>query len=283
VHNTEKTWKFDVKNDVALYLSHPRGTVNGGTAYYPFIDKIAEQADITQANIPEDVYKQYFSECYEIKEQSTTKRLSELFKNLESKVGDENTVHFSARLMDEEKIPSKIRNQVTNKNFCSSSVPEEVVEIMKYLPQELRECFEQLWKNQRNKHVKSPSTTDRMTHSMTSKASIKALAAKSLRLKVRDVLHLEHSIKWIEAVNLEVNSLVNNFKFLVPEEIDYEKDYYHIHATIDLKMKYIDETTDMCNRHRQKQQEEKFEDIVHFARAKLVGTAVPVMFIAVLR
>jgi hypothetical protein len=37
----------------------------------------------------------------------------------------------------------------------------------------------------------------------------------------------------------------------------------------------------MCNSNRQK--EEKFKDIVHFARAKLVGTAVPVMFIAVLR
>jgi hypothetical protein len=39
----------------------------------------------------------------------------------------------------------------------------------------------------------------------------------------------------------------------------------------------------MCNSNRRKQQEEKFKDIVHFARAKLVGTAVPVMFIAVLR
>jgi hypothetical protein len=39
----------------------------------------------------------------------------------------------------------------------------------------------------------------------------------------------------------------------------------------------------MCNSNRQKQQDEKFEDIAHFARANLVGTAVPVMFIAVLR
>jgi hypothetical protein len=38
----------------------------------------------------------------------------------------------------------------------------------------------------------------------------------------------------------------------------------------------------MCNSNRQKQRVEKFEDIVHFAKAKWVGTAVPVMFIAVL-
>ena len=42
VRNTEKTWKFDLKNDVALYLGHPKGTVNGGTVYYPFINKVAE-------------------------------------------------------------------------------------------------------------------------------------------------------------------------------------------------------------------------------------------------
>ena len=77
---------------------------------------------------------------------------------------------------------------------------------------------------------------------MTFKGNIKALAAKSLKLKVRDVLQSEHSAKWIDAINLEVNSLVNNFKSLVPEEIDYRKDYDCIHATIDLKVKYVDET-----------------------------------------
>jgi hypothetical protein len=242
VRNTEKTWKFDVKNDVALYLSHPRGTVNGGTVYYPFINKIAERADITPANIPEDIYKQYFSRRYEIREQSTSKTLSELFINLESEVGVEDAIPFSAKLMDEDEIPSEIRNQVNNKISYTRSVPKEAVEMMKYLPQGLRNSFERLWKNQRVKNIKSPSTTDRVTCSMTFKRNIKALAAKSLRLKVRDVLQSEHSAKWIEAINIEVNSLVNNFKCLVPEEIDYGKDYDCIHATIDLKVKYVDET-----------------------------------------
>jgi hypothetical protein len=42
VGSTKKTWKFDLKNDVALYLGHPKGTVNGGTVYYPIISKIAK-------------------------------------------------------------------------------------------------------------------------------------------------------------------------------------------------------------------------------------------------
>jgi hypothetical protein len=42
---------------VALYLGHPKGTVNGGAVYYPFNNKIAERADLTPANISEDVFK----------------------------------------------------------------------------------------------------------------------------------------------------------------------------------------------------------------------------------
>jgi hypothetical protein len=154
VHNTEKTWKFDVKNDVALYLGYPKGMVNWGTVYYPFINKIAERADTTPENIPEDIYKQYFSRRYEIKEQSTSKMLSELFTNLESEVGDEDAIRFSARLMDEDEIPSDMRNQVTNKNSCSSSVPIEAVEMMKYLPQELRDSLNNYGKTDATRTLK---------------------------------------------------------------------------------------------------------------------------------
>jgi hypothetical protein len=113
--------KVDLKNDVALYLGHPKETVNGGTVYYPFINKIAERTDITPANISEDVYKQYFSMRYDIKELSTSKRLSELFANLENEVGVEDAVRFSARLMDEDEVPSEIKEQVINKK-CKLSI-----------------------------------------------------------------------------------------------------------------------------------------------------------------
>jgi hypothetical protein len=41
----------------------------------------------------------------------------------------------------------------------------------------------------------------------------------------------------------EVSSLINDFKCLFPEEIDYDKDYDCIHAAIYLKIKCIDKTT----------------------------------------
>ena len=42
--------------------------------------------------------------------------------------------------------------------------------------------------------------------------NVKALIVKSTRLKVKDVLKTQHSAKWIEAINIEFNSLINNFK-----------------------------------------------------------------------
>jgi hypothetical protein len=83
---------------------------------------------------------------------------------------------------------------------------DEIVEMMKQLPQELRDNFERLWNKQHKRNVKIPATTDRVTRSMTKIGNVKALIAKSTRLKVKDVLKTQHSAKWIEAINIEVNS-----------------------------------------------------------------------------
>ena len=77
---------------------------------------------------------------------STSKKLSELFANLENEVGVEDAVCFSVSLMDEDEVSSEMKEQVVNKN--TSSVPSEAVEMMKHLPQELRDNFERLWNNQ---------------------------------------------------------------------------------------------------------------------------------------
>jgi phosphatidate phosphatase PAH1 len=125
---------------------------------------------------------------YEIKELSTSKKLSELFTNLQCEVGAEDAVRFSVRLMDEDEVPSEVKEKVINQN--TSSIPSEAVEMMKHLPQELRDNFERLWNNQNKKNIKIPPTTDRVTRSMTRTGNVKALIVKSTRLKVKDVLKL---------------------------------------------------------------------------------------------
>jgi hypothetical protein len=60
---------------------------------------------------------------------STSKKWSELFANLENEVGVEDAVHFSVRLMDEDEVPSEVKEKVVNQN--TSSIPTEAVEMMK--------------------------------------------------------------------------------------------------------------------------------------------------------
>jgi hypothetical protein len=116
---------------------------------------------------------------------STSKKLSELFTNLENEVGIEDAVSFSVRLMDEDEVPSEIKEKAVNQN--TSSIPTEAVEMMKHLPQELRDNFERLWNNQHKRNVKIPATTDTVTRSMTTRGNVKALIAKSTRLKCEDI------------------------------------------------------------------------------------------------
>jgi hypothetical protein len=70
---------------------------------------------------------------------STRKKLSELFTNLQCEVRVEDAVRFSVRIMDEDEVPSEIKEKVVNQN--TSSIPTEAVEMMKHLPQELRDNF----------------------------------------------------------------------------------------------------------------------------------------------
>jgi hypothetical protein len=140
VRNNDKNWKFDLKNDVAVYLGHPKGTVNGGTVYYPYVNKIAERTDITPANIPEEAYKQFFARRYEVKEHSTSQTLLQLFENLEVESDDEIAVRFTVKLMDQDEVPkdfSRDKNTQTNK-----LIPESAEKMMVYLPKELCNNFE---------------------------------------------------------------------------------------------------------------------------------------------
>ncbi|MFN9979242.1 MAG: hypothetical protein ACK53Y_04980, partial [bacterium] len=76
------------------------------------------------------------------------------FINLESEVGVDDAIRFSAKFMDEDEIPSEIRNQVNNKISYTRSVPIEAVEMMKYLPQELRDSLNNYGKTDATRTLK---------------------------------------------------------------------------------------------------------------------------------
>jgi len=168
-------------------------------------------------NIPEEAYKQFFARCYEIREQATSQTLSKLFENLEVEDDDEMAVCFTVKLMDEDEVPKEFCKGVNTKT--NKLIPENAEKMMGNLPKDLCNNFEQLWKHQtmelslcKNIPKALPPPTDRVTHSMTQR--IQALAEKGIRMKVKEALKSGYSSEWIKAINLEINSLINDFKCL---------------------------------------------------------------------
>jgi hypothetical protein len=143
VQNTDRTWKFDLKNDVAIYLGHPKGSVNGGIIYYPYVNKITSRANITPAKMSEEAFKRYFARRYEIKEQSTMGTLSDLLDGLQSESAEYEASRWSVRLCDEDEIPTNLQTPITlheETNF----IPPNMEDMMKYLPQGLQDSFKTL-------------------------------------------------------------------------------------------------------------------------------------------
>ncbi len=156
---------------------------------------------------------------------------------------DFEATRMSFRMYDEDEMPNDLTNPIIL-HKVKEHVPSHMQDMMKYLPQELQNTFKTLLtptKQMRQEEVPMPN--HKITRKMTQKQCVVALAVKAMRLKVGEALKSSHSHEWKKAMITEVNSLLHVFKCLVPEEIDFNKDYDCIHAAVDLKIKYIDENT----------------------------------------
>jgi hypothetical protein len=57
----EKTFKFDVKNDIGLYLGQPEGQVDGHMIWLPYYQRLVNRAGATALNITQAQYDAFYS------------------------------------------------------------------------------------------------------------------------------------------------------------------------------------------------------------------------------
>jgi hypothetical protein len=67
-----RKWKFDVRNDLAVYLGQPEGRVNGALVYYPFTGQILHRGDVTAITISEDAFQRFGPVSDNIRQRSAT-------------------------------------------------------------------------------------------------------------------------------------------------------------------------------------------------------------------
>jgi len=54
----KRTWKFDVRNELGIYLGEAKGSVRGGLVYYPSSKAILNRGDLVQLSIRQEDFKQ---------------------------------------------------------------------------------------------------------------------------------------------------------------------------------------------------------------------------------
>jgi hypothetical protein len=55
----KRTWRFDLKSELGIYLGVSEGSIGGGLVYYPSTKRIAARGDLVPLNIKPEEFKKY--------------------------------------------------------------------------------------------------------------------------------------------------------------------------------------------------------------------------------
>ena len=267
----DPAWKFDLKNDLAIYLGHPQGTANGGLVYYPFSGKVCERANITAAKIPGEAFVRYFAARYELSQKSVAGTVSALFDNLVLEDDTEGTAtRFRVPMMDRDEIPREPEPPPRVSDLTPRPLEEQAetppAEVPPGYPPDLKlpplvykfplkDLPPSLVKKLVSKHVKKynkqqkrpylrkkAETTDRVLRER-SQRKLSALVASLSQISVNEAVNSAEGAEWISAIKAEVESLLYRTKTLIPETPETGADHDVIYATMVLKKKMIDAIT----------------------------------------
>jgi hypothetical protein len=112
-----REWKFDLRQDVGIFIGQPDHSVDSGLIYYPYLGKVDVRSNLRQLSISDEAYQRYYSRRYDIRD-STRTAWSEL-----SDVAGDLTIDFTqfpttesiaefklkASIAEEEEVPPELR------------------------------------------------------------------------------------------------------------------------------------------------------------------------------
>jgi hypothetical protein len=69
-----QTWKFDLRNDIGIYVGRPEGTVDAGNIYYPDTGSILTRGSIYKLQVSDEAVLKYFQRRKDMRETNLTGR-----------------------------------------------------------------------------------------------------------------------------------------------------------------------------------------------------------------
>ena len=202
----DRTWKFDVKNELAVYLGEADGSVNGGLVYYPSTKAIVTRHNLTPLTIRHEDFT----------------RLSNIRETIKDHSPTANEQHL---LID---IPNELIPEMDQ----SQDNPDQESKEGQHFIETTRAELEQFIKGV-------------MTRKMTKLSALAAQVYKRPTNELTKALSGPEKEQWTQALQTEIKSILEITKSLTPEvPIGIEgKDYDVIPSTVVLKKKTTDGIT----------------------------------------
>ena len=207
----KRTWLFDVKNEMGIYLGQPEGTLYGGLIYYPSTVAIVTRSDLVELKIRPSDFSRY-----------ANVRNSDKSNN--SMTVDSEQTAFEIDISSQRESGAANPNTETIATTTPVNVEKESIPF-RMSKRKLKRILQDIRINTR------------------SKKKILGLA-DCLLTKVNELQSALNSMErkeWVDALRLEVDSLLFKTETLVPEIPNPDVPYDVIYASIVLKKKMIDE------------------------------------------
>lgn len=236
IPNDQREWKFDLRQDIGIYVGQPPGSVDAAYVYYPYSNTQYVRSNLSAVDVSDEVYRRYFARRFDIRDASKSdwSMLKDVAGDLafdfeQPSVSDGNGDEFKlvARLAETEEIPQEL----SPVNKRTAAIPKS----------------DRVLRSVSAKSAAAVGSGGRETvddgaedDDMFKRLCVNAMAAATSKLTVSGALRSEDRAHWIKAIRDEIFALLYVTHSLVPEDIDYSKPHHLIHATIQLKKKMKD-------------------------------------------
>lgn len=203
----KRTWKFDVRNEMGVYLGENPGTVNAGIIYYPSTNATLVRSDLIRLNIEPQEFHKY-----------THARDGKMIESLKIELPDNLRDDDQEIIKEPEPRPRAI-------DATKSTTTKDIMITKEFL-----------------KNMMKGMITRKMSKmaAMMTKVVIGKVAQE-----IMDKLNGPEGEQWKEALQVEIKSILEKTKSLAPEEPKgvKGKDYDVIAATVLFKKKMLDAET----------------------------------------
>jgi hypothetical protein len=212
----KRTWRFDLKSELGIYLGVSEGSIGGGLVYYPSTKRIAARGDLVPLNIKPEEFKKY--ENIGIGEKpplcDLTFEIPAVLEDVEAEKAED--AELNIPLPETTNKPSSI-NQ--NNKIAQEDQPMKPMS---------RRQFKKLL----NKYGVETRAMKKLLA-----LSVKLRDGKTKGDELTQALSSEEREEWIAALTTEIQSLLNTTNSIIPETPDPQQDYDIIYATTALKKK----------------------------------------------